>query len=174
MKRLLILFLSIVCFGQMMLATETTQAADWCQWNTNPDNIQAIYQPNNRRLILINKSRKVLQIVEEKLIIADFKVVNYSPNCRYLVGSLENDNGRFDTVIWDLESQSAKRANVFENSYKHAYVVEWSPDSNYAVVGGREWDDLLRITDGNRVRLTNEIVSDCQRHPAGCGGHLYG
>lgn len=174
MKRFLIFFLSLVCLGQMMLMAETTQAADFCQWNKNLNNIRAIYQPYNQRLIMMNNNRQVLQVVEENIITVSFKTVNYSPNCRYLVGALQNNNGHFDTVIWDLESQPAKRVSIFEDSYGRAYGVAWSPDSNYAVVGGREWDDLLRIADGSRVRLTNEIVSDCQRNVVGCDGHLYG
>ena len=173
MKRLWIFFLMVICLGQMMVAAGTTQAADWCQWNKNPDKIEPTYQPNNQRLILLNKSRAVVQVVEDHLILTDFYPVDYSPNCRYLVGALGKD-GQFDTVIWDLESQPARRVSVFEKSYKYGHSVEWSPDSNYAVDGGREWDDLLTIADGSLIRLANEIVSDCDRHPSGCGGHLYG
>jgi len=122
---------------------------------------------------MMNKNREVLQIVEEGLITKAFRVVNYSKNCRYLVGSLATTGKRFDTVIWDLESTPPKRVGVFENSFRDPYQVDWSTDSAYAVASGREWADLLRLSDGNRVRLTNKIVSDCRISVVGCGGDLY-
>ena len=173
MKRFILLFFMTLCFGEMLFTMQPTQAADFCQWQKNPDNIRAIYQSYNQRLIMMNNKRDVLQVVEENLITTAFRVVNYSNNCRYLVGSLATTGKHFDTVIWDLESQPAKRVAAFENSYREPYNVDWSTDSQYAVVSGGDWADLLRISDGNRVRLTSKIVADCSIHTSGCVGNLY-
>ena len=32
MKRFIVVFLITICFGQMMLVVQTTEAADFCQW----------------------------------------------------------------------------------------------------------------------------------------------
>jgi WD40 repeat protein len=173
MKRFIPIFFMILCLGQIIFTVTSAQAADFCQWKKNPDNIRAIYQPYNQRLIMMNSNRDVLQIVEENLITSAFRVVNYSPNCRYLAGSLATMGKRFDTVIWDLESQPVKRVGTFDNSYREPYRVDWSSDSNYAVISGGDWADLLRISDGNRVRLTHKIVADCSIHTSGCVGRLY-
>ena len=173
MKRFLLMLLMAIFFGQMMFTADITRADDLCRWNTRSDDLRAIYQPYNQRLIMINTKREVVQIVEEGLITPAFKVINYSFNCRYLVGSLATTGERFNTMIWDLGSTPAKRVAVFEDSFRDPYRVDWSPDSTYAVVSGREWADLLRLSDGNRTRLTNKIISDCSISVVGCGGDLY-
>ncbi len=175
MKRFIVVFLITICFGQMMFTAQMTRASDnlcqWLQWKRS-DGLRVIYQAYNQRLVLIDKNREVVQVIEEGLIARTFEVVNYSPNCRYLVGSIPAGK-RFDTVIWDLGSTPATRVAIFEGSFRDPYRVDWSPDSTYAVVSGREWADLLRLSDGNRARLTNKVISDCSRQMAGCVGNLY-
>ncbi len=174
MKRFLAILLTLVGSLHLVLPNQSTFAADGCTTGIRPDGLHTVYQRRNQSLVMMNDKREVVTVIEDGLITGEYKDVNYSPNCRYLVGGVRTTGDLFNTIVWDLESNPVSRVIVFENAYIDAHKVSWSGDSNYAVVSGREWVDLLRLGDANRVRLTNKIISDCSISVVGCRGDLDG
>jgi hypothetical protein len=135
--------------------------------------IRAVYQEYNHRIILMTSDmREVVQVIEEGIDLNGFRVMSYSPDCRYMAGALGARDERIETAIWDLSTNPARRVGSVEDGIDSAHRLEWSPDSRYAMIGTRNATYLWNFGANTRVQLVADTVSTCYFGLSGCAGGM--
>jgi WD40 repeat protein len=191
MRRLsLLLFLSCLLFSFHIAAAQDAPVP-WChqpsgvtfdektygtyhytvRLGNGPEGIRAVYQSYNHRIVLMKSaSREVVQVVDENIDTSQFRVLSFSPDCRYLAGVLGRNRDPHTTVIWDLSSNPARRLGESNEFIARASAVDWSPDSAYVIVNTRNGAYLWNLAANQRVRLSPDGHSDCYPSMIGCTG----
>jgi WD40 repeat protein len=189
MRRLFVFLFLTTLFFSLHIAAAQDVTTPWCHQpsgvtveqkgygdyhytvdlGNGPEGIRPVYQSYNHRIVLMKSAtREVVQVVDEAIDTSQFKVVSYSPDCRYLAGALGQTFNHHITILWDLSSNPARRVITSAELTTTEYHVEWSPDSAYVVLNTRNEVYLLTLATGQLVRLTSDIISLCDLEAYGC------
>jgi WD40 repeat protein len=111
------------------------------------------YESRNQRLVLQSwTTGEVVQEIETSLNASSFTVVEWSPDCRYLVALV----GGQGTVIWDVPNST--RMGVFPESTT-SWNLHWDPSLTYVVMEKRRGVILWNISTNQQIELTEEYPS---------------
>jgi hypothetical protein len=145
-------------------------------------NVFPRFNSTDKTIVLVNESGETVQLLDT-LSEDNVRVINWSPDCRYLSGaigtsraffpereSLDGEdyvswNGR-QVIIWDTVNGSRIQSFVNPGRYLNQTTVAWSPDSqNALILGGcgsvqfsctherARYDWLWNQATNNRVRI---------------------
>lgn len=157
---LIIFVIGAVQFSHLLFAEDGIP--DNCEYTNAPHyraNIFARYEPQNRRLVLVDwTTGEVVQEIGTDL--ADTFILGWSGDCRYLataIGSVES----MDTVVWDTTNNT--RIGTVSDARGRSHTVTWGPH-NFLMVETRSGAVLWNVPANVQMTVTQSFDSYSARN----------
>jgi WD40 repeat protein len=123
-----------------------------------PTYVYPRYSRPAQRFVLEDRStREIVQVIEESLMTSRFRVLSWSPDCRFVAAAL-GPTSDMDTVIWDITTNA--RVAVFENAQQHPHRLSWDPSGSFVLVETRNGGYLLNLDTGERMLMNTNADDD--------------
>ncbi len=135
--------------------------------------IRALYQPYNQRIVLQRtEPRELVQIIEDNVVVTFFDENGFTANCRYLVATLSDTEGRSGVAVYDLLNDVPGRMGTIWDAGRTYWSVESNPEGDYLLVTAMNGLYLWNLETNTQTFLTSLIRSDCELRPSGCVGNV--
>lgn len=106
------------------------------------------YEYNNSRFVLVDwATGEDVVVLETGLSTESFWIVEWSRDCRYLVGAVDANRNYY---VWD--TVDTRRVAVVND----AKYIQWSPSSTHAILHSENGGYLLNLATNNLTLLTDE------------------
>lgn len=111
------------------------------------------YEARNARLVLVDWfTGEDVQVLDTSVPGNHFGVINWSPDCRYLVGAIGPSPSQTDTYFWDVITN--QRLRVFPDAHP-VHEVTWDPTATQVVVQTRNGSYLWHVASGEPLLIAD-------------------
>ena len=136
--------------------------------------IHVVYQDYNRSLVLLRSvPREVIKVLEADVMVRRIWRVGFTSNCRYLIVTFRNVEGRYDTAVYDLMSDTSGRMGTLHDAGRNRRSIDVSPEGNLVLATALDGLYLWDLDTNAQTFVSALVSSDCEYvSVVGCAGEL--